>query len=488
MKLSEEGFMLTTACKSCGPSNCKQNVQLSKLLLLVVLWVVSVASSVAAGQESWIVRHNGAGNGDDGATAIAVDTSGNAYVTGYSATSDTSSVFTTIKYDTSGKAVWVRHYSGLGNRDNGATAIAVDMAGNVYVTGYSSTSDTTSVFATIKYDTSGTEVWVARYNNMDNVATGDDGASALAVDDLGNVYVTGHSTGTNTGTDYATIKYNTLGAMQWVRRYNGPANLEDTPSRVKVDNSGNVIVTGYSFDSDTSSSFATIAYDASGNQMWVQRYGQPATFSGATAMAIDALGSIYVTGYSFDSDTSSAYTTIKYTKSGQQQWLTRYSGTGNRENAATAIVPGRGGTVHVTGYTATSDSSTAFATVTYDLSGVERWICHYSGLGNSDNAATAIAVDDSGDVYVTGYSIGSGTGSDYATIRYNALGDSIWVQRYDGPANGEDGPAAVAVDRGARAIIVTGYSTDTGTGTDYATVKYNIVGMVEPVPIRQGGK
>jgi hypothetical protein len=356
------------------------------------------------------------------------------------------------------------------------------MVGNVYVTGYSSTSDTSSVFATIKYDTSGTEAWVARYNNL---ANGEDGASALAVDDSGNVYVTGYSTGTNTGADYATIKYNALGAEQWVRRYNGSATFEDVPSRIKVDNSGNVIVTGYSFDSDTSSSYATIKYDASGNQVWVQRYGQLATFSGATAMTIDGSGNAYVTGYSFDSDTSSVYTTIKYNSSGQQQWLTRYSGTGNRENAAAAIALGHGSTVHVTGYTATSDTSTAFATVTYDSSGVEQWVRRYSRSGNSDNAATAIAVDDSSDVYVTGYSIDSGTGSDYATIRYSALGDTVWVQRYDGPANGEDGAAAITLDRSRTGVYVTGYSTGSGTDTDFTTIKYRIVGMVEPVPIRK---
>jgi len=61
---------------------------------------------------------------------------------------------------------------------------------------------------------------------------------------------------------------------------------------------------------------------------------------------------------------------------------------------------------------------------------------HYaSGRLSSDDAAAAMVVDAAGNVYVTGSSEGSGTGSDYATIKYNAAGAQQWVIRYDGPAN-----------------------------------------------------
>ena len=71
-----------------------------------------------------------------------------------------------------------------------------------------------------------TQVWVARYNGPGN---GIDVASALAVDKLGNVYVTGLSAGSGTVWDYATIKYGPDGSQQWVARYNGPANGDDGP-------------------------------------------------------------------------------------------------------------------------------------------------------------------------------------------------------------------------------------------------------------------
>ena len=79
----------------------------------------------------------------------------------------------------------------------------------------------------------------------------------------------------------------------------------------------------------------------------------------------------------------------------------------------------------------------------------------------------AVAVDGSNNVIVTGYSAGSGSGFDYATIKYSSAGVPLWTNRYNGPGNGDDTAAAVAVD-GSDNVIVTGYSS-----SDYATIKYS---------------
>ena len=87
----------------------------------------------------------------------------------------------------------------------------------------------------------GVDSWVARYNGPGNYT---DDPAAVAVDASGNVYVTGESSGQGGLIGYATIKYNSAGEEQWVARYNGPGNGNDSANAIVVDASGNVYVTG----------------------------------------------------------------------------------------------------------------------------------------------------------------------------------------------------------------------------------------------------
>ncbi len=98
--------------------------------------------------EAWVARYNGSGNGIDEAKAIAVDSSGNVYVTGFS-DANGGTDYATIKYSQSGQEEWVARYRGPGNEGQG-NAIAVDAAGNVYVTGGIAMCQNPA-YATIKY-------------------------------------------------------------------------------------------------------------------------------------------------------------------------------------------------------------------------------------------------------------------------------------------------------------------------------------------------
>ncbi len=424
----------------------------------------------ASGVEQWVARYNSSGNLTDFTTAIAVDVSGNVYVIGFSP--GTVDDYTTIKYNSSGMQQWVARYNGPGNKDDRATALAVDALGNVYVTGYSYGSGTCDDYATIKYNSFGMQQWVARYNGPGNYC---DEATDLAVDDSGNVYVTGRG---NPGTlsDYVTIKYNSAGAEQWVIPYNGPAgNGYDKATALVVDVAGNVYVTGYSYRSGVNIDYATIKYSASGVEKWVMRYSGP-EYDEATALALDASGNVYVTGFSSASNNYD-YATIKYNATGVEQWVARYDGPINDDDIATALAVDASGNVYVTGLSQGSGTNFDYATVKYNSAGFLQWTDRFNSPKNSFDFTTALAVDDSGNVYVTGQSEGSGTGGDdYATIKYNTSGVEQWVMRYNGPGNSTDRANALAVDVAGN-VYVTGYSYGSSTSYDYATIKYNSSGM-----------
>src|SRR6266498_2547064 len=283
------------------------------LLRLLTLLTGCFLTLTATAQEVWVARYKGPGNARDTAWAVAVDASGNVYVTGASVGSGTGLDYATIKYNSSGIQQWVARYNGSGNSGDEATAIAVDGSGNVYVTGYSTGPASGYDYATIKYNSSGIQQWVARYDGPGN---GTDLAFSIAVDGSGNVYVTGFSTGPASGYDYATIKYNSSGIQQWVARYDGPGIFGDVGRAIAVDASGNVYVTGESMGSGSGYDYATIKYNSSGTQQWVDRYNGPGNgddkIVSPGAIAIDASGNAYVTGESTNLNGDYDYATIKY--------------------------------------------------------------------------------------------------------------------------------------------------------------------------------
>ncbi len=430
--------------------------------------------------EEWVARYNGPANGSDVANDIALDSLGNVYVTGRSDGSGTRNDYATIKYDSVGNELWVRRYNGPANSYDVANDIALDSSGNVYVTGESSGSGTGGDYATIKYDSAGNELWLARYNGPGNYS---DQATGIALDSSGNVYVTGRSDGSGTLSDYATIKYNSAGNELWVARYNGPANSYDDARGIALDSLGNVYVTGNSRESGTRNDYATIKYDSAGNELWVARYNGPKNWDWVEAIAVDSSGNVYVTGISVGSGASPEYATIKYDSAGSELWVARYNGPANGGDEAYDIALDFSGNVYVTGRSVGSGTRNDYATIKYDSDGNELWVARYNGPGNYIDCAYGIALDSSGNVYVTGESHGSGTVGDYATIKYDSDGNELWVARYNGPGNSYDYATGIALDSSGN-VYVTGNSRESGTRNDYATIKYSQPFIVYPNPYK----
>jgi uncharacterized delta-60 repeat protein len=416
----------------------------------------------------WVRRYNGPANSSDYATAMALDGQGNIYVTGVS-WSGTSADFLTIKYSPDGRRLWTRRYNSPEDYYDKTTAMAVDGQGNVLVTGYSvkkwdRMNPSSTVIVTVKYDTNGQFLWERRYEGP--VSDPYDNPSAIAVDAQGNVFVSGESYGGATGMDYATVKYSSDGEELWVRRYNGPANGYDGATAMGVDGQGNVYVTGESDNFGKTPDFLTIKYSPGGQQIWVRRCKDALP----RAISVDGQGTVYITGNSWSAGNSD-FLTVKYSPEGQRLWVRRYNGPANLGDAPSAIAVDVQGNVFVTGVSYGNGTDDDFATIKYSPEGRRLWVRRYNGPANDCDSPKAMALDGQGNVYVTGYSVGLNTSSDYATIKYSPDGRRLWVKRYNGAGNDYDSPTSIAVD-GQGNVYVTGESEGSGSSNDYLTIKY----------------
>jgi hypothetical protein len=407
---------------------------------------------------------------------IAADNSGNVYVTGSSIGEGTDNDYATVKYNSDGTLVWVARYNGPENGGDGAYAMVLDAAGNVYVTGGSYGGDNSTDSVTIKYGPdSNVPAWVSRYNGPGNYS---DGTGAIAVDDWGNVYVTGNSTDWPYELDIITIKYDSSdGNEVWVARYDGPAGEDDGGSAILVDDSGNVYVTGSSAGVGTYADIVTVKYEPDGNEAWAARYNGPGNnYDSGASLAIDASGNVYVTGSSFGNGTNDDITTIKYDANGNEEWVARYDGPA-RDGGSEIVVDDSGsiyvsGTANLTYLAATAD----YVTIKYGPdSNVPEWVALWDGPDNRGDMLADMALDDSGNVYVMGQAnfFNPGPGSsepglgNYATIKYGPDSNvPIWVAEYDGPPNSPDWGTALALDNSGN-VYVTGYNNA------YVTVKYS---------------
>jgi hypothetical protein len=125
-------------------------------------------------------------------------------VAGASTGNGTGSDYIVIKYDTGGSQLWEVRHNGSGNGDDGASDITLDADGFVYTTGRIFYADSGLDYTTMKHDTDGNLLWEVRYNGPANSA---DLATQMTVGADGSVYVTGWSFNLGTSYDYATVKY-----------------------------------------------------------------------------------------------------------------------------------------------------------------------------------------------------------------------------------------------------------------------------------------
>lgn len=254
----------------------------------------------------------------------------------------------------------------------------------------------------------------------------------------------------------------------WTNRYNGLGRADDVATRMIKDSSGNFVMTGSSDNYLTGKDLVTTKYSSTGTVLWTQRYNGTANRDDVPqGVAADTNGDIIVSGYSFNGANNDYYIAKYAGTDGAVLWQTNYIGLGNTDNTATAAAVDAAGNVLVTGQSGGTNSVVKYAAA----DGALIWAQRTNGTGNLSFTSVAVAVDTNGDVVVTGEAWVAPGHWDFYTIKYSGLdGSVLWQRRYDGLGK-DDGAAALALDAAGN-VVVAGRSVASGSANDFLIEKY----------------
>ncbi|MFB2970208.1 S8 family serine peptidase [Aerosakkonema sp. BLCC-F183] len=376
---------------------------------------------------------------------------------------------------------WVRQ---LGTSlEDWSRDVATDSAGNVYIVGSTGSGDTStgnwdSYLA--KYDSNGNLVWKQQFN--DNLA---DQALGVKIDNTDNIYIVG-----STEYDAYVAKYNTDGEEIWKRVFSsedGAFVMGDGARGVGVDGAGNVYIAGSTMGSfDVLKSVQKITpnqdvfitkYDSDGNQLWVKDFGS-SKHEYPWSMTVDSAGSIYMVGYTEgafggESKGSDDAFVTKYDSDGNQVWLRQFGTVAT--DRAFGISLDNTGNVYISGFSSGSldgninSGGSDSLVVKYDNSGNHLWTKQF-GTTSSDNATT-ISIDKTGSIYLAGITKGGLDGKNNAGL------NDVFITRYDSNGNrswsdqlgtvGEDQLLKLIIDNDNN-MYLTGVASGSLLGQPYA--------------------
>ncbi len=430
---------------------------------------------------------------------IGRDGAGNIYVGGTSNTEDTNGGDTDIvlfKTDVNGNRVWSRTFDGPGNYRDGLRDMFVDSAGNTYIAGYTYVTDASNPalnsydYILLKYNTNGDRVWTKLYGAN---AGYDDFARSLKVDAMGNVYVAGYSWGVGTFANYATLKYDAEGNQVWARRFSGGNG--EILNEVEIDASGNVYVTGYSNRTSASGSedIVTIKYNAAGEQQWLNRYNSMTDESDeGYGLEIAANGDVLVLGETYDFNVSTTVVHKINGATGDTVWTRDLPDISADQNEyPESIILDGDGNVIVGGmlfddFSYNVDSFVAKLDPEVKMS----WSKIYDGPSDEDyDGDPKISIGSNGSIYLAVTSEGFAN-AEIEVRKYRSDGVEDWSYRFGNPFLGDDYVMEYGLQSGQRAMLldpqgnvyVAGESYIPEQSTDLVVFKLEPVAQDRAVP------
>ncbi len=446
-------------------------LQLALGFMLLILMSPQASSQV---HQEWVNCFNGRGFGNDSCVDVAVDSEGNCIVTGYGDQFPNPHAYdydyVTIKYNPAGEMLWRADFNSGASFEN-SCGILIDDDDNIYIVG--KRSSFSQHWVVVKYNSDGVELWNASY---DNVTSALGGIHDQKLDQEGNIYVTGYNypPSGSFGYDCITWKLDHEGEEQWVAYYSSGDGVSDRGYGLDVDAAENVYVTGHSSILGSYTDMFILKYDAEGDTIWRAIFPPESALFSAQGkdICIGADGNIYVTGH-YNGPVDQKYMVLKYSPDGEFQWVTTFGHPPPNSNVMPKMVMDDACSVYLTAFTEAQIGEMDFLTVKVDSQGVIQWISTYDGPDHLDDRPVELVLDAENNVYVAGASDWDINQYACTTIKYDNDGNEQWVVFYPHSELVDGYTAGIALDDDGNVFITGGITGDERRQEDYCTIKYS---------------
>lgn len=441
------------------------------LFLLLLLIVAISGVGEAQVQREWVQRYNGDANSFDIASGMIPVTNGGILVYGSSIGMGTLTDFSIIKYSAEGNQLWAARYNGEANLSDQLNEAIVSIDGSIYVTGFITANDNNTKFSAAKFSPNGNLLWLrvieesgyssgsgetvvegstgnfvcagVLRNSSDEYKTTLASFSAagvlerkLILNSFGNCYPISIQAGSagsiymayeksveNNGSDIAIAKFDSSLNMIWEKTFSGNASSSsDRPSDMKLDRSGNILVSGSILNASSSADYFVSKISSEGNVIWQNHYG--VTFSDIpSSISTDNFGNCYVTGSSRNGTGLGAedILTLKISSSGALEWTSIFNGSANGSDGGNSVAVDTNGNVYVGGYSDRGSVQVTYFIQKLNQTGQMIWSDRYSVTAEPEDFIYSIVLDMESSVYVTGISLGDSTDYDITTIKYSDI-------------------------------------------------------------------
>ncbi|GAB4300355.1 MAG: hypothetical protein Fur0034_12980 [Desulfuromonadia bacterium] len=385
--------------------------------------------------------------------------------------------FWVVKYRADGSGIaWRFSHDRAGGSDQ-AVAVAVDSHDDIIVTG-TVWNGLNRDIQTIKINgETGEKIWE---RSFDGDVHGNDIATSVVVDPLDHIVIGGYSQSVTGDDDILVITYAPDGTKLWSRMYAGAAGGNDHLFSLAVA-PGKLFATGQSWGGSQFDAI-TLAWDLTGSLLWERRFAAPngsAHGAGGRFIVLSPVGDPFVAGYTSNSLDRDIFVARYGKENGSVVWEHTYNGAFDDDPSSLAV--NSSGDLFITGTTWTVAGANDFYTARYaGATGTPLWENGFdSGGANNDVAVpTGMVLDPEGDLYVTGYTV-TGSNFDVQTIRYRSdTGVLLWNRSYDGEG-GNERPVGIFLTSSSE-VTVAGWSQRPSTDLDTILLSYDMGGLNPP--------